>query len=85
MEENEIVTSNEDVSNDVPTSIDYYSEQEILNRMGTIINNQNSMISIQNDIISKQKSVITLDSCIFFVLCIFLIYYLLRNMVIVRG
>ena len=65
---------------------DYYDSyyEKVLKNMDNIITGQNTVILNQETIISQYKTNNLFISSILFVFCVFLIYYLVRNMIIVR-
>lgn len=82
----EELQQNEDINKNVVEDIqplDYYDDR-ILSNMNIIINNQQIIIDNQESIISQNKTSNLFSGSILFIVCVFLIYYFIRNMIIIR-
>ena len=64
--------------------LDYYDRyyEQVLSNMNFIIEKQDTIISNQEICIKNYEDNLTLSSCMLFVFCVFLIYFLMRNMII---
>lgn len=62
---------------------DYYYEKFLIN-MDNIITNQNTIMNNQETVISQNETNNLFICSVLFVFCIFIIYYLVRNMIIIK-
>ena len=85
----EVEESTTDVStldDNIALAYDYYDRyyEQVLENMDTMISNEQLIIENKQDIIEQNEQLLGFSSCILFTICVFLIYYTLRKMIIVK-